>query len=1292
MGIMRVSLVAPVVLGISASVIFGADNAAQYEEMPIPGFSAPDVWRKHMDGGNPPETAPDAETRHDGKPSLRVTYRNNPPDWGNLVMETSVPPDATALKFRVFKHSATEAAAMHVWLWESDGDAWVQRVSFGSKQIANLEPGWHEATLNIADFNFDPRGKKTRNMLDTVRMLFGCNFGDFSVSIADARWVCRKKGEAPPPPRTKNLQIAQGAAGRMAVWSAGKTGTSQHFSGWGITALEGGDLMDPAVLNAANFDVLFLPESPVFPAGAKQPLLGFLKGGGCMITVGGYAFDSLRNWTGEAWAAQGMGITARQMSAETEITDINGRRGKSGDSMTLFPDAIAIFDPAYHLLDARYARPARGEHIFNSEFRLPAGDFAPGEDAFKGYAATALDDWSNPVFAVRRARYVPLLDSSDAAGRSRGPLGGMLLHYDGPFKGSAWAFFGVTNADLFSKAEIASRLPELAACLKRRIFICEFATELACYRPGEEITAEIKIANFGPGEPDIEVVFDDLSNPGGAALKLKPARGQIASAKINLGLAAAGRDGLRRRAAKILLDGRVIDSMDAGYVVWDGKGPSSEKGITFEGNYFRRGGRSVFMCGSNQTGIMFSTQDENPLTWDDDFRTMSDENLRLLRILHFSPFSSKEPKGLAEEPPLKLQRQTDAILWLAARHGVTVFLTLHDWMGVDLTDEELAAQRKWAAYWTGRYRDAKNIIYDVQNEPAVQLADTPQALTLWNEWLKQRYGSIEKAWKAWGQESISPKELVFRPDNSPPRERDTVAIDRQKYKCFLINRWVKANAEGIRDGDPDAVYTVGYLPSMEPADKVMGAENVCFSNMHYYGPVGRLPGELKFIDRRFEGKGLSIGEFGHQEAHGLRVNGADGTADRESISRFLMTTHYCLGLGGAFACNWDIKDMTGSVFPWGVHHADLVPKPVALAFRNMALLLAMPEPVYRDPGLCFILPDGFRLGAEYSRINGALREAMAELMRVKGDFNVANEDSLDRLPASARWAIWPLAFGASDEAFDRMIAFVRNGGILLVTGDLTVSASRERTRREKVEALGLPVPDPFDPFAEAKLSAKPEWKEIGRGRILYVPMMLELAAPDMVREVYARFLAEGGAPKRALLTDDPDAILFETPTADGGKVMILAAEEGDLRSVKVMTAAGETECRIAGGLPSLLWLDGSGRVLGREEPTAQPDGSLAHSALVGLDGKPLDEAQSLLVLPFLKGRIASPSPAGNTEIAFFDISNHELRQLSAWRRMTADDGGVSCIDMPASLDFAIVCPEGANREAVETARKLLWLR
>ncbi len=143
----------------------------------LPGSAAPlhdfddiSVWKDNADGGNAPEISADTEFTRDGG-AMRIIYTDKTPHWGNLTAACQVPPDARALRFWVYKHEAKLGAAMHIWLFEPDGDAWSQRVRLGDKNLADLPAGWYEARLPVAAFGFQPRGDKQRSMVDVDRVL-----------------------------------------------------------------------------------------------------------------------------------------------------------------------------------------------------------------------------------------------------------------------------------------------------------------------------------------------------------------------------------------------------------------------------------------------------------------------------------------------------------------------------------------------------------------------------------------------------------------------------------------------------------------------------------------------------------------------------------------------------------------------------------------------------------------------------------------------------------------------------------------------------------------------------------------------------------------------------------------------------------------------------------------------------------------------------------------------------------------------------------------------------------------
>jgi len=947
--------------------------------------------------------------------------------------------------------------------------------------------------------------------------------------------------------------------------------------------LKTGDATDPAALNTKNVDVLIIPCSPAYPSGGREALLGFLKAGGSFVSIGGYAFDELVAPGGGASAPPT--VRAKDMDRAQPIAEsTNTRYGAHGDTMRLKPDQVGAFAPSYLLEHVAYAATAPGQHILKDAVRI--------DGPLEGFAACAMTGSNSPVFPDVHGRWIPILNAYDSLGRLRGSVGSVVHMFDGPFKGSSWALFGVTNRDLFGGPHGKALLAAALRAVARKTYAHSARTELACYRQGERVHLLWQVSNLGrqTRELHFRVRLDgEEATQGGLGV----ASGKTATMQTLVHTGRFDRD-FYRVVLELTEDGKPIDLVETAFVVWDDKVAQAGPKIALSGNYLRWNGEPRFVCGTNQTGMMWYSAHEDPLTWERDFAKMEAHGIRMLRILHFSPFASDDPPhwgkdgvlGLRHRPK-RLLRQTDAIVQLAQKHGVAVFLTLHDWMPVELSDAELDAQRDWNRFWAARYRGVPGILYDVQNEPSVQLAKHPAA------------GS-----KQWA---------------------DPKAVEANRALVATLNRWVKANVEGVKQGDPDALVAVGYLPSMRPADKVLGTAHTDVSNMHFYGPIDRFPRDFKLIDRRFVGKSFSLGEFGAREAHDARTHGRLGTMPDVSIRRFLATTHYALGLGAAFALNWDWKDFDDCVFPWGLcHPCDLVSKPVLVAYRNTGLFFERLRPRYEDPGLYLLLPDSHRLGGRWNEVHDAIRRSIDALIGLHVNFNVANEDDLDKLPATCRVLIWPVPYCPSDAAFERVLAFVKQGGALYLSGDVAYGEGRHRTRATRLAELGLKDIGAPTPFAKGwrEQQAVTQTTAVGKGKVFYISSPIELLGGAAIQR-YRDFLAYAGVERIAVEPDHPRLHVFTLPLTDGA-VTLLCNRTGKSQDITLRGAALTVGADLTGlvattGKGEVLQLECTGKGAAGGKPIADGD---AHVMLASLDGRDLRASSRLAVFPITKGTLA----------------------------------------------------------------------
>ncbi len=908
--------------------------------------------------------------------------------------------------------------------------------------------------------------------------------------------------------------------------------------------ISGAELSDPDFLDSTRFDIVVLPYGACFPFDARDPLIRYLKQGGSFIALGGFAFDDLMKQKDGQW---------EKYETNDPKEFLSGRRGKPGDWIRFQPDQIVLFDPTYPF--------KRTVSIGKSERSPLDSEVWTREISIDGFPATAMTGSNNPVFPDAYARLNPLVTARDRYARPRGAVFSLAVHHDGPFQGSAWAFSGVTNVNLFSK-----RYPEMLVTLAQTV-------------------QAIRSRQIKP--------FDNDYLPSGLSLQDTP-----------------------------------------------------KTEFTFSGNYFHVNGNPTILFGANQTGVVWYSPRENPATWEHDLQRMRDNGLRVLRVLHFSPFAAQGHAGraahssldLAKRPPQKTIEQTDDLVALCAKHGVALFLTLHDWLPVELTDEELDAQETWANFWAARYKNQPHVFFDIQNEPSIRPANRPHVKRLWNEYLKSIHQTDENLKEAWGR--YRPKEsLGDIPCEPGPNEWENPrAADFNRFRSKLCERWIDANVKGIKSGNPNALTTVGFLQSEWQADKFSPTAALDFFSTHYHGPVERFPLSFKLTDRRFRGQGLSVGEFGAWDAHEARTHGRFADETRASIQHFLAVGHETLGMGGSMALSWDLKDLDDCVFPWGLTHAqDTVPKDWLNAYRNMSLFFSAFRPQYESPSVYLLIPGSHRFGANTHQVYAALHNALKMLFACHINFGVIDEDALSELPDSAKVLLWPVPYCPDDKAFDSVHDFVKRGGCLYFSGDIAFDASRRPTRKQRYQRLGLSDQEPRKPFSLKSLTDRPALKtsRTGQGTVHYDSIPVEMDNEKALAwNPYPELLDAAGVNTIPLEPNDPSLHLFSIPETNGRRIYTLFRnEKGDAKTYRFQTVSEAVTLDIDGMETALAEIDrrgdltaieGSGDIRYGNSRIARTS---AHVMIRSVEGEPIPKSKQLWIFPTRPGELEMSIPA-----------------------------------------------------------------
>ena len=1154
------------VLGVSASCLFGAPQTSALKSerevceaagggsgvcVPLVDTTLPSAWT--LENGVLPQLSTEGT-------ALRFAFSPGRDSWGNVRHTLELPENAVAIVWEEKVLAIESPGFRMLWLHEKDGDLWNAHVP------TDVVGKWQEVVITFDLLSFSGRGNKKRELGTVNRLAMGFHNAPMTSLIRNLRVILRKPSvQRPPasiplPDPSKRVAVLDSGKGRPHVADV------LEAEGLGVRLVSPAALADPSQLAKANADLLIIPCSPFFPVAAVENFRRFLKDGGAFFAFGGYAFDKLADFPD---APDGIDFSrypsVLEVNAQkTDVVRLNSRYGKVGDTVGYPHDVISVFDPSFLVKHV-----ARVEVSADQPFLAPGSEFLVPATAEPYFAAVAMTGSNSPVFPEVYARWVPVLEAKDAFGRSRGPVFSLVLNYKGPYAGSAWAFSG--HPTLFSRPNQAA--DRLFADVCRRLLcpetITTFKTDKAAIARGESLALTAGGSRIGPeaicrffcGKRLLgEVPF--VSN--NAVFAYTPIVSDI------------GTDGLVEFSAEIVRGRRILDrKRTASVVVQKPCGPV----LSFSNNMFAVNGRRRFFGGMNTTGMMWYSDNEDPLVWARDFSEMADYGMKFLRVLHFSPFAQDrkgksiyEPSFLCVPPMDRTVRQTDAIVNLAAAHGVGVWLALHDWMPWELEPNELDIQAKWATYWAGRYADWPGVFYDIQNEP------NPARLKLF---------SNGKSW------------------------RDLGARDGERRRAAYYASWQKANGDAVHAAAPKALVSVGHLQALNAVEKQLSTAGIDFSNVHHYGGAADLRSVVKLIDRRFEGKGLSLGEFGATVSHTARAMGQTGDPAERAIRHFLHVNHYLYAMGGAFTGVWDWKEFQDCVFPHGMTWQDGTPKPVLTAYRNLCLLLGEAGAMKEDPEVYLVLPDSFRLGGDSGRIHRAIQLAADALLSLNVSFGVINEEGLSRLPAQAKALVWPLAVCPSDGAFADVCEFVRRGGSLLVTGDFRFDADRQPTRLERSASLGLRADfPPLDPMSEQTSAS------IGlctAARVRWSPKAIELTSPKAeVIAIYRAYLDEVACVKRLAVPGFPDGSVarFAALLEDGGRSET-AVNTTDLvvsfDAVKLLPSATFWRRYSAEGKLTAASLAG-------EMPGLKVEG--APCAVLSLDDEAIGSSQAIALLPF----------------------------------------------------------------------------
>lgn len=1004
-----------------------------------------------------------------------------------------------------------------------------------------------------------------------------------------------------------------------------------------------------------------------------------------------------------AVATQGARSGQRALEARLEYEvlvpeRLNTRHGTPADGLDTAPTQLGVFQPDYRLERVHSARAAPDQVI------LEPGLIVDGP--LEGHAASG-------VVGFNQARWVPLLNAYDRYGRLRGAAGAMLRHFAGPYAGSSWAFFGVTNRDLFAPSDTgtARAFVQTVRALVEDTYLAALVPEPPCARPGEPVDIVAVVVNGGRQPRTVQVrldIYEGELAPEALAARPRPLTTLARQLELVTGRTnvvrfrwqpGPSRADFYHLVGRLALGGTEMDRLESGLVVWNDQVVADGPRLSFRDNYLRVGRRPVFMFGTDDWGYVFNTLRETPLQWRRDMRQRRDFGVTIYENLQV---------GLPATPA-ELERlwpKVDGLVQLAQQYQQVYFPCLLCGFNVAASDAELERHRDYCRAFAQRYGNVPGLIYYLNGDLRCQLSDavTPH----WNEFLRARHGTVEALRQAWGRHAPSAPLGQIPADDfddwGHPWDEGRI-VDQNRFRAWLIRRWCGTLIDAIREHDAVHPTTAEFyqLPH-QGVDVEAGIGALDLANFGYFDRPGadldRFPAICKFNDLRARGRSVGPGEYG-VKTHPAWGDGGDygyhiARTPAQALELFLGIAHYSLGLGASRIHNWCWKDDAHRVFPWGmVYPCDNVPKDISCVHRNQSLLFRQFAPVYRAPSVHVLIPDEHRFGGgKWPVIEGVLHAFALALATHVENLGTLHEADL-RLSPADKVVFYPIPYCPPDAVFARLRAWVQQGGVLYLSGDLSYDDQRQRTRTRRLEDLcgvrfvaeqypNIAV-NPAGPEHQPCIRVEPAGARVlettadglpllvehplGRGRVFFTTDPIELHPTPARRSrdvaLYRRVLEAAGvrpiglelnptpsSPSRA----DLEALhAFRLPLADGGCVYVLfnTKRDGPALEVTLTDLDPPVSLSVAAQRPALLWLDGRRALRALEsqglsrvgdQPLLRDD---THGIVVTLDRRDLRQSRALVLMPLQPGRVGLPLRASRPSLALETGDLHD----GAWRTL-----------------------------------------
>lgn len=1110
-------------------------------------------------------------------------------------------------------------------------------------------------------------------------------------------------------------------------------GLSQLYmnAGHNVSLIDRLVLSDETQFNTNVCDIVVIPTGENFPLEAIPNFKRFVKSGGRVIALGGFAFSNLLNLDGNA---------VKPFPSKENKDQLLGSNAPvyAQDQLGYDPSQLPIFDEEHYYDSGVSIRPAEDQAVFEGELELI------GSGLITGYSAiTTTGNYSG--------RWQPLIYAYDHVGTRVGTVGAIFRIYSEPcrdgyqplfptwedYSGTSIAFFGVTSHDLLADGNenLRNGFVKLLDVLMEDTYIASIDNKFDNYKQGEKPEFDVYVENGSALSKSGKVELDIISEDTGAIVDTLIANYSVEpksrqTVHVTWENSAFEDDFYQVNARVLMSDNTLIDRYQTGFSVWNDAVIANGPKYIYEDNYIkllRDDGtyKTIFATGVDDGANLFINEDQTPLVWKQEFIRRQDTGMYIYECLqqyrHASDFAHlfASPESLE-----KHYRSVDNVVYMSQKYGQIYMMGIAIGNDVSANGDNLEKIAQDVSNLAQRYQTVPGLMYYLNGDLVCRVSNEKNKDDF-NAFLTGRYGNSNNLNKAWGtfDLELGNVDLDSAYDYNGEGWSDIKAYDINLFKTTMITRWTSRLYDAIcQTGQQDkAVLCEFYSWPAESVDIPLALGEMTYSNIGFFLTRQQFAQMIAYSDQRFQGKSFGIGETGR------RTHPAFRDADplyasytyEESRDFFFTGLISTYAMGGNHYQQWCWNDESKYVFPWGMNFTgDKAPRDLYYWFRNTNFVMKQAEPVYEVPKVAVILPDSTRASGNASPLAGhyGAINAIDVLQRTNvGNILTLNESNLVIDPA-IKVIFYPLAYTMPQDVYDTLKAWVEQGGTLYISGDFTydpIYRTRDFDDRlmelAGVKSININYPGldsancknytysdgvnfRFGKLnleielagAEAIYSSDDEQPVItqfalGDGTVIYSCDPLEASNIEHLSHqnvsLYNQILEIAGIKNDYVQTAYGNIKLFRLALADGGVFYeLLNAFDADA-SGTLNTDYHSYNYETLTGNADYIWEDAAGNLLGaftegdlyRDGVKILSDG--AYAQVTSMDGQDLSKSRRIVVTPQQTGTFSLYTEA--------DWSNLTIRIGQVENGRWVDMGQVLCACQDGYITFEVM-PDMVN--------------